>query len=74
MCNYSEYIFEKGFKKGFEEGIKLAKDKNIKILISSLCKLGVSENVIINKVSEEYDLSREVAKALYNSYKKSQNQ
>ena len=66
MCNYSKGVFQKGLEKGIEKGIN--------VLISTMIKFKADEDDIVNEISEEYNLSREVAKEFYNNYKKSQNQ
>ena len=70
MCNYSKGVFQKGVEQGRKEGI----DKGINVLISTMIKFKADEDDIVNEISEEYNLSREVAKEFYNNYKKSQDQ
>lgn len=60
MCNYSKGVFQKGIEKG------------INALFSSLSELDIVEDVIIDKVSEKYDLNFEIVREMYNNYKNSQ--
>ena len=60
MCNYSKGVFQKGIEKG------------INALFSSLSELDIPEDVIIDKVSEKYDLNVEIVREMYNNYKNSQ--
>ena len=60
MCNYSKGVFQKGIEKG------------INALFSSLSELDIVEDVIIDKVSEKYDLNVEIVREMYNNYKNSQ--
>ena len=72
MCNYSQYVFEKGFQegfpKGFEEGFQEGLQQSIFILISTLLEMGSQKDFIVSKVAEKCQLTIEEAQNYYTEY------
>lgn len=72
MCNYSQYVFEKGFQegfpKGFEEGFQEGLQQSIFILISTLLEMGSQKAFIVSKVAEKFQLTLEAAQNYYTEY------
>lgn len=54
MCNLSQWVEEKGIKKGMERGIEAT--------VSVLKELGINEDVILEKVKEKFSLTESQAK------------
>ena len=54
MCNLSQWVEEKGIKKGTERGIEAT--------VSVLKELGINEDVILEKVKEKFSLTESQAK------------
>lgn len=54
MCNLSELVEERGFEKGYAEGIR--------IFVEALKELNIADDYILKKVMEKFDLSAEEAK------------
>lgn len=57
MCDVFERIKNRGYEEGMEEGI----EKGIRALIQTCMELGVSDDVIIEKCAEKYEMTKEVA-------------
>ena len=55
MCNYSQYVFEKGFQEGFEEslqqGFQEGLQRSIFGFISTLLEMGSQKDFIVSKHS-----------------------
>ncbi len=64
MCNYSQYVFEKGFREGFEESLQ----RSIFGLISTLLEMGSQKAFIVSKVAEKFQLTMEAAQNYYTEY------
>ena len=54
MCNLSQWVEEKGIKKGMERGIEAT--------VSVLKELGINEDVILEKVKEKFSLTESQAR------------
>ena len=78
MCNFSKGVLEKGIERGIEQGIergieagRAEKRKNsMATLISTMVELGNPEGLIIDKVAEKFELSKEEAQKVYTEYQK----
>lgn len=57
MCN----AFEQMRLEGYEEGISKGIEKGIRTLIQTCMELGVSNDVIIEKCAEKYEITKESA-------------
>ena len=72
MCNYSQYVFEKGFQEGFEEslqqGFQEGLQQSIFILISTLLEMGSQKDFIVSKVAEKFQLTIEAVQDYYTQY------
>ena len=64
MCNYSEYIEERGVKKGIEKGI----EKGIIALINTCKVLGVTWNETILQLREQFNFTEEKAEEKMQQY------
>ena len=65
MCNYSQYVFEKGFQEGLQQSIFG--------FISTLLEIGSQKDFIVSKVAEKFQLTREEAQDYYTQYLHSQS-
>lgn len=54
MCNLSKGIEEKGIQKGIQKGIMA--------MISALKELQISEDIIISKICDKFQMTEEMAK------------
>ncbi len=61
MCNAFEKIMINGYKQGMEKGIEEGIEKGIRVLIQTCMELGVSNDVIIEKCAEKYEMTKEAA-------------
>lgn len=52
---------EQGIKQGMEQGIKQGMKQGIEALISSLRELGVEDDMIVKKIQEKFNVSKEEA-------------
>ena len=72
MCNYSQYVFEKGFQEGFEEslqqGFQEGLQRSIFGFISTLLEMGSQKDFIVSKVAEKCQLTMEEAQNYYTEY------
>lgn len=72
MCNYSQYVFEKGFQEGFEEslqqGFQEGLQRSIFGFISTLLEMGSQKDFIVSKVAEKCQLTTEEAQNYYTEY------
>ena len=76
MCNYSQYVFEKGFQEGFEEslqqgfqeGFQEGSQRSIFGFISTLLEMGSQKDFIVSKVAEKCQLTMEEAQDYYTEY------
>ena len=72
MCNYSQYVFEKGFQEGFEEslqqGFQEGLQRSIFGFISTLLEIGSQKDFIVSKVAEKCQLTMEEAQNYYTEY------
>lgn len=72
MCNYSQYVFEKGFQEGFEEslqqGFQEGLQRSIFGFISTLLEIGSQKDFIVSKVAEKCQLTIEEAQNYYTEY------
>lgn len=72
MCNYSQYVFEKGFQEGFEEslqqGFQEGLQRSIFGFISTLLEMGSHKDFIVSKVAEKCQLTMEEAQNYYTEY------
>ena len=72
MCNYSQYVFEKGFQEGFEEslqqGFQEGLQQSIFGFISTLLEIGSQKDFIVSKVAEKCQLTMEEAQNYYMQY------
>ncbi len=57
MCNAFEQMRLEGFEEGIEKGI----EKGIRALIQTCMELGVSDDIIIEKCAEKYEMTKESA-------------
>ena len=77
MCNYSQYVFEKGFQEGFEEslqqGFQEGLQRSIFGFISTLLEIGSQKDFIVSKVAEKCQLTIEEAQNYYTEYLHSQS-
>ena len=77
MCNYSQYVFEKGFQEGFEEslqqGFQEGLQRSIFGFISTLLEMGSQKDFIVSKVAEKCQLTIEEAQNYYTEYLHSQS-
>ena len=60
MCNYSQYVFEKGFQEGLQ--------RSIFGFISTLLEMGSQKDFIVSKVAEKFQLTMEAAQNYYTEY------
>lgn len=60
MCNYSEYILEKGIEEGIEKGISA--------LISTCRTLGATWTVTMQQLREQFEISEDKAKEKMQQY------
>ncbi len=60
MCNYSQYVFEKGFQEGLQQSIF--------ILISTMLEMGSQKDFIVSKVAEKCQLTMKEAQDYYRQY------
>lgn len=65
MCNYSQYVFEKGFQEGLQQSIFG--------FISTLLEIGSQKDFIVSKVAEKFQLTIEEAQDYYTQYLHSQS-
>ena len=72
MCNYSQYVFEKGLQEGFEEslqqGFQEGLQRSIFGFISTLLEMGSQKDFIVSKVAEKCQLTMEEAQNYYTEY------
>ena len=72
MCNFSQYVFEKGFQEGFEEslqqGFQEGLQRSIFGFISTLLEMGRQKDFIVSKVAEKCQLTMEEAQNYYTEY------
>ena len=59
MCNLSKGVEEKGIQKGLEKGL----EKGIKAMISTLKELQISNDIILDKICDKFQLTEETARA-----------
>lgn len=62
MCNYSDYIFSEGEKRGLDKGVVLG-------AIDIMRDYGVSEENILQRIMKKYRISEEDAKRLIDEEK-----
>lgn len=62
MCNYSDYIFSEGEKKGLGKGVVLG-------AIDIMRDYGISEEKILHQIMKKYQISEEDAKHLMDEEK-----
>lgn len=55
MCKAFEDMRQEGFDEGIEKGI----EKGIRALIQTCKELGISDDVIIEKCAEKYEMTKE---------------
>lgn len=55
-----------GIDKGLQQGIEQGREEGIKALIESFKELGISEDIIIQKLIDKYDLTEDKAKEYIN--------
>lgn len=58
MCN----AFEKMMQKGYEEGMVKGIEQGIRALIQTCMELGISDDVIIEKCAEKYEITEQSAR------------
>lgn len=72
MCNYSQYVFEKGFEESlqqcFQEGFQEGLQRSIFDFISTLLEMGSQKDFIVSKVAEKCQLTIEEAQNYYTEY------
>ena len=64
MCDIGELRYGEGYTEGVEDGI----EKGIRVLILVLWAAGVSEEIIIEQLHQQYDLSTDRAKQYLAEY------
>ncbi len=64
MCN----AFEKTRQEGYDEGIEKGIEKGIRALIQTCKELGISDDVIIEKCAEKYEITVEDARGYVEVY------
>ena len=57
MCNAFEQMKLEGYEEGIEKGI----EKGIRVLIEACQELGISQDIIIEKCAEKYEMTKEDA-------------
>lgn len=57
MCQAFEEMKQEAFEEGKEKGI----EKGIRALIQTCTELGISDDVILEKCAEKYELTKEEA-------------
>lgn len=68
MCNYSQYVFEKGYQRGLQQGFQEGLQRSIFGLISTLLEMGSQKDFIVSKVAEKCQLTMEEAQNYYTEY------
>lgn len=68
MCNYSQYVFEKGFQEGLQKGFEEGLQRSIFGLISTLLEMESQKDFIVSKVAEKCQLTMEEAQEYYTEY------
>ena len=61
MCNYSQYVFEKGFEESLQQGFQEGLQRSIFGFISTLLEMGSQKDFIVSKVAEKCQLTMEAA-------------
>lgn len=61
-CNYSDYVFEKGFAEGYAEG-------KVEMIIAILKDAGASEEAIVKEIIEHLNVPYDEAITLRNKFK-----
>lgn len=64
MCNYSEYIEERGVEKGIERGI----EKGIAALINTCRTLGATWDMTLKQLREQFEISEDKAEEKMQQY------
>lgn len=57
MCNISEFYIEQATERGLEQGLK----QGIKALVSTLREFNCTNELILNKIIEKFNLTKEEA-------------
>ena len=65
MCNISEFFIEQateiGLERGMEQGLEQGLEQGIRALVSTLRDFNHTNELIINKLVEKFELSEEEA-------------
>ncbi len=61
MCNAFEQMKLEGYEEGISKGIEKGIEKGIRVLIEAYQELGLSQDIIIEKCAEKYEMTKEAA-------------
>lgn len=68
MCNLGQGIEERAMRRGVEQGIEQGIERGIRVLILNAVEDGKPEEVILSRIINGFEMTRDKAKAYYEKY------